>query len=88
MWESDLGVRELLNYTKKFSTIFLFVNDLAFIFRLTGPVKNEDQAYPRPLPPALKTALVEDVSALSQSLTLSESENIFCQAAGKCKKFF
>ncbi|XP_057312547.1 protein lin-37 homolog [Hydractinia symbiolongicarpus] len=31
------------------------------ILELTGPVKNEDQAYPRPLPPALKTALVEDI---------------------------
>ena len=32
-----------------------------FIYELPKPVKFEEACYPRPLPPALKTALVEDI---------------------------
>lgn len=32
-----------------------------YVYELPKPVKHEEACYPRPLPPALKTALVEDI---------------------------
>lgn len=46
------------------------------IYSLPGPVKSEEM-YPRPLPPALKTALLEDIINTKEDLESLKKDNMF-----------
>lgn len=52
-------------------------NKEQFVYELPKPVKFEEACYPRPLPPALKTALVEDIIDTESDIEELRKTNMF-----------